>query len=195
MALTKRLVKGSAITAAEHDANLDHVLDRANHTGDFAFTDLTDVEAGTPAEGEIPVLRSGVWTFEAKPASGSNPALDDITDWPAGVTATEVGYLDGVTSGIQAQLDAITGAGYITDYTVTEADVTAHEAALSITESQIIDLGAYLVAADVASHVVRVVHGATAGTARPAGATYVEWVGSVEPTNAQNDDTWVDTSA
>jgi hypothetical protein len=33
--------------------------------------------------------------------------------------------------------------GYITDYTVTEADVTTHQAALSITESQISDLGSY----------------------------------------------------
>ena len=35
-------------------------------------------------------------------------------------------------------------AGYITGYTVTQADVTAHQAALTITESQISDLGAYL---------------------------------------------------
>ena len=35
-------------------------------------------------------------------------------------------------------------SGYITGYTVTEGDVTAHEAALSITESQISDLGSYL---------------------------------------------------
>lgn len=35
-------------------------------------------------------------------------------------------------------------SGFITSYTVTEADVTQHEAALSITESQISDLGAYL---------------------------------------------------
>jgi len=33
---------------------------------------------------------------------------------------------------------------YLTSYTVTEADVTGHEAALSITESQISDLGSYL---------------------------------------------------
>lgn len=41
--------------------------------------------------------------------------------------------------------------------------------------------------------VVRVVHGATAGAARPA-TTYVEWVGSVSPTNATANDTWVNTS-
>lgn len=35
------------------------------------------------------------------------------------------------------------GAGYITGYTVTESDVTGHQAALSITESQISDLGSY----------------------------------------------------
>lgn len=34
--------------------------------------------------------------------------------------------------------------GYLTDYTVTQGDVTQHQAALSITESQISDLGSYL---------------------------------------------------
>ena len=34
--------------------------------------------------------------------------------------------------------------GYLTSYSVTESDVTAHQAALSITESQISDLGTYL---------------------------------------------------
>lgn len=33
---------------------------------------------------------------------------------------------------------------YISDYTVTESDVTSHQAALSITESQISDLGTYI---------------------------------------------------
>lgn len=33
---------------------------------------------------------------------------------------------------------------YISDYTVTETDVTAHEAALTVTESQISDLGTYI---------------------------------------------------
>lgn len=37
-------------------------------------------------------------------------------------------------------------------------------------------------------------HGATAGTARPAGYASVEWYGSVEPSNAVSGDTWVDVS-
>lgn len=39
-----------------------------------------------------------------------------------------------------------------------------------------------------------VVHGATAGTARPAGATFVHWIGSVQPTNATGNDEWSDTT-
>jgi rRNA maturation endonuclease Nob1 len=37
-----------------------------------------------------------------------------------------------------------------------------------------------------------VVHGATASTARPTGYASVIWIGSVEPTNATNDDVWFD---
>ena len=41
------------------------------------------------------------------------------------------------------------GAGYITGYTVSEADVTGHQAALSVTESQISDLQSYALPADI----------------------------------------------
>ena len=37
-------------------------------------------------------------------------------------------------------------------------------------------------------------HGGTAGTGRPSGFTSVEWIGTVEPTNAVNGDTWIDTT-
>ncbi len=37
-------------------------------------------------------------------------------------------------------------------------------------------------------------HGATASTARPSGYGSVEWIGSVEPLNAIDGDTWIDTS-
>lgn len=39
-----------------------------------------------------------------------------------------------------------------------------------------------------------VVHGATAGTARPTGFPSIEWIGSVAPTNAIDNDTWVNTA-
>ena len=37
-------------------------------------------------------------------------------------------------------------------------------------------------------------HGGTSGTSRPSGFDSVEWIGTVEPTNAANDDTWIDTT-
>lgn len=74
------------------------------------LADLSDVDdtVGSPSDGDILVYRSAGtdWVLEAKPAAGSNPAIGDITDWPAGVTATEVGYLDGATSALQTQIDA-----------------------------------------------------------------------------------------
>lgn len=45
-----------------------------------------------------------------------------------------------------------------------------------------------------APYVVTVNHGAVAGTARPAGAEVVNWIGSVEPTNAIAGDTWDQTT-
>ena len=39
-----------------------------------------------------------------------------------------------------------------------------------------------------------IAHGATAATARPTYVGIVFWIGSVEPTNAENNDIWIDTS-
>ena len=48
-------------------------------------------------------------------------------------------------TGTPANLSDFTNdIGYLTDYTVTETDVTTHQAALSVTESQISDLGTYI---------------------------------------------------
>lgn len=45
-----------------------------------------------------------------------------------------------------------------------------------------------------ASGIGVVEHGATAGTARPSGYAAVHWYGTVEPTNAANNDLWFDTT-
>lgn len=50
-------------------------------------------------------------------------------------------------------------SSYLTDYTVTEGDVTAHQAALSITESQISDLQSYLTSYTETDPVVGAVNG------------------------------------
>lgn len=82
-------------------------------------------------------------------------------------------------------------SGTFADARIAASNVTQHQAALSITESQVSDLGTYASASDT---VTSVEHGATAGTARPTGFDIVIWNGSVEPTNASNGDLWVDTA-
>jgi len=60
--------------------------------------------------------------------------------------------LDGASSGDILQFDGTSWVkvtpNYISDYTVTEGDVTAHQGALSITESQISDLQTYYLASN-----------------------------------------------
>lgn len=86
------------------------------------------------------------------------------------------------------QIASLTGAGAFT-----AASYAGSGAALTALNGSNIASGT-IAQARIVPNIVRVVHGATAGTARPTGATYVEWVGSVEPTNAINDDTWVNTA-
>lgn len=47
------------------------------------------------------------WSF-----SGGASSLSQLSDWPSAVSATEVGYLDGVTSNIQTQINALTAASF-----------------------------------------------------------------------------------
>ena len=75
-------------------------------------------------------------------------------------------------------------AGYITGYTVTESDVTTHQAALSITESQISDLSSYITASSTdtltnkSGNVSMFTNDAgyltSTGTAAAAGTVYVD---------------------
>lgn len=75
------------------------------------------------------------------PASGGGIALTDlsVTTNSAGTAALSYNNSTGVFTYTPPDLSS-----YLTDYTVTEADVTQHQAALSITESQISDLQSYL---------------------------------------------------
>ena len=127
---------------------------------------LTDVDTTNATQGKV-LVSDGDNTFSFSTVSGSgveSDTLDSVTGRGntttndisvGGVTATSLnthtipsgtGTL-AKTSDIPTNNNQLTnGAGYITDYTVTQGDVTAHQAALSITESQISDLGTYLTA-------------------------------------------------
>ena len=75
--------------------------------------------------------------------------IEDSTNWDTAFgwgNHSTAGYADGTN---EANWNTAFGwgnhstAGYLTSYTVTESDVTTHQAALSITESQITDLAHY----------------------------------------------------
>lgn len=106
----------------------------------YAATNGTDWEVGTGTvtDGAPDTLSRGV--IEGSSNGGA------AVSWGAG--SKDV-YLVGSAADFADAATAFgwgdhSGQGYITGYTVTEGDVTAHEAALTITESQISDLGTYL---------------------------------------------------
>ena len=121
---------------------------------------------------------SGAQTVDGRDLSVDGAKLDGIaagaqvnvqSDWNA--TSGDALILNKPT--IPTNNNQLTnGAGYITGYTVTQSDVTQHQAALSITESQISDLGTYLTNSDLSSYATQSYVGlATAGLASE---TYVD---------------------
>lgn len=59
--------------------------------------------------------------------SGGPVAIGDISDWPVGVSATEVGYLDGATSNLQTQIDGKAA----TSHTHAATDLASGQVALA----------------------------------------------------------------
>jgi len=78
-------------------------------------------------------------------ATSAQGALADSATQPGDLaTVATTGAYSDLTGSPTAVSSFTNDSGYITDYTVTQGDVTAHQAALSITESQISDLQSYL---------------------------------------------------
>jgi hypothetical protein len=108
-------------TEAEVDALLEAKLD-ASGSFSGSYTDLTDK----------PVLFSGSYTDLTDKPTLFSGSYTDLTDKPTIPT-------------VPTTVSSFTNdAGYITTYSVTQSDVTQYQANLSITESQITDLGSYL---------------------------------------------------
>ena len=121
---------------------------------------------GEPVQCKVLALATGV-----EGAGNANPALSSIQGWPSAVSATEVGYLDGLTGGVQSQLNAIvaqlgsisgsTTLSGITDWPVA---VTATEVGYldGVTSSLQIQLDAKQTAAQVDARIQLVVGAAPA---------------------------------
>ena len=104
--------------------------------------DLSDVDTSTtaPTDGQVLTWDNANSQWEPATASGGIALTDlSVTTNAAGTAALTYTNSTGVFSYTPPDL-----SGYLTSYTVTQSDVTTHQAALSITESQISDLGTYL---------------------------------------------------
>ena len=109
-----------------------------------AINDLSDVDTTGVANGKILVYNSTSGNF----VIGDKSSVYTDSDAQAVVDLNTNGF---ITASSTSTLTNKSGnvsqftndSGYITGYTVTQSDVTAHQAALSITESQISDLSHY----------------------------------------------------
>src|SRR5688500_3052612 len=96
MALTQRLVKGTQLTHAELDANFDHVIASANHTGTQLLSTVSDV---TVAAADLNAFDDGADTdlhFHTADRARANhtgtQALATISD--VTITAANLNTLD-----------------------------------------------------------------------------------------------------
>lgn len=141
---------------------------------------LTDIAAITPSQGDVIYFNGTDWVRLAAGTSGqylktlgtgANPAWGDVA------TALTVQEGDSTVVSAATTLDFGTG------FDVTESPSGEANIALDLTETYVATYGKGYIN-----------HGSTAGTSRPTGFASIEWHGSVEPSNAIDGDTWVDTA-
>ena len=129
---TGKFVGADATGDSDEAAILDNSGTPELATGITAAEVRTLIGAGTSS------FDGAYGSLSGRPTIPAAPALEDNSGTPAlatGITAAEVR----------------TAIGAIDDYTVTQSDVTTHQAALSITESQISDLQTYALASSVSN--------------------------------------------
>jgi len=127
------------MNTATYDTNSNGVVDDAEKIN--GLTIETAVPSGalfTDTVYDDTAILAAVALNTAKVTDLVHPLVE--TAVPAGAVFTDTTYSN--------LSEFVNGPGYITGYAVTEGDVTGHQAALSITESQISDLGAYLTSVD-----------------------------------------------
>lgn len=158
--LNKPILGSAAATAAT-----DYATAAQGSKADAAEIKLAGIEAGAQVNDPNTVVDATYVATDENFTTADHTKLDGIETGAEVNTVTSVnGSTGAVTvttfSGDYGDLsnqptiptnnnELSNGAGYITDYTVTSADVIAHEGDITITESQISNLDTYLVAADI----------------------------------------------
>jgi len=137
--LVESATDSNVFTDADH-TKLDGIETGAD------VTDTANVVAALTAGTGVSISAGGEVAVTVNHDNLAGFVANEHIDWTADQGATNIHSGNYVNTTYSNLNEFTNGPGYITDYTVTEADVTGHEAALSITESQISDLGSYLTA-------------------------------------------------
>lgn len=125
-----------------------------------------DEGVGNPSDGDILVYRDAGddWTLETKPSGGGGGSsswgnisgnISNQTDLQAALDAKAASSHTHATTDITS--------GTMADARIAESNVTQHQAALSVTESQISDLGSYITATLTNEEVQDIVGGMVTG--------------------------------
>ena len=125
-----------------NSANWDTAYSWGDHstqgyiTSSISIGDLSDVSDASASTGQVLKWNGAQWA----------PASDSVGDGSGGITYADISVTTNPVGSASLSYDNTTGtftytppdlSSYLTDYTVTQLDVTQHEAALSINESQV----------------------------------------------------------
>ena len=125
-----------------NSANWDTAYSWGDHstqgyiTSSITIGDLSDVSNASPSTGQVLKWNGAQWA----------PASDSVGDGSGGITYADISITTNPVGSAALSYDNTTGtftytppdlSSYLTDYTVTQVDVTQYEAALSIDESQV----------------------------------------------------------
>lgn len=121
--------------------------------GSITLQGLSNVESVIPNDGEYLVYSTTNSRWEPSALSSAPSELNDLTNVQGTPTDGQVltynntgGYWEPQTAGAASEVNDLTASvtwANVPDANVTQSSVTQHQAALSITESQISDLGTY----------------------------------------------------
>lgn len=191
------------------------VTDETNVVAALSGATLTD--AGTPASDDKVLIldtndSNNLKYVEVSELGGGSVEGDPITDLDENTTpaGTDIMVIvdDPAGTPVTEKITLTTLKDFF-ETTLADLGITASSSELNILDGAIISttelnyldnvtsnvqtqLNAKLEAGDAVMGTI--VHGATAGTARPSGFDVVTWIGSIEPTNATNNDIWIDTA-
>jgi hypothetical protein len=152
---TSLSISGTDYTSTINDAGLASIAGLTTAADKMIYTTAADTYATTSLTAFGRSLIDDADASAARTTLGLGTAA--TTASTAYATAAQGTTADSALQPEDNISELTNDSGYITGYTVTESDVTTHQAALSITESQVSDLGAYITdytvtSADVTAH-------------------------------------------